>query len=171
MGLYDLLGEKKSIILKTWFDVLLQSYPSDTSGFLRKQERQFSNPVGYTFSQGLEGLLDELFSTQEMDFLRISPLLDSIIRIRAVQDLTPSQALAFIFHLKKIIRDEVGHPETVVSGEMPELESRIDALALVAFDLYMKCREKIYDLKANEVRDRTYRLLQRAHLINDGQEQ
>jgi hypothetical protein len=171
MGLNNLLGEKKSVILRKWFDVLLQSYPSDTSGFLRNQERQFANPVGYTLSQGLEGLLDELFSTQEMDFPRISPLLDSIIRIRAVQDLTPSQALAFVFHLKRIIQDEVGHLGTAVSGELPALESRIDALALVAFDLYMNCREKIYELKANEVRNRTYRLLQRANLVSDGQEQ
>ena len=31
----------------------------------------------------------------------------------------------------------------------------------------MKCREKIYEIKANEVKRSTFRLLQMANLIND----
>jgi len=37
----------------------------------------------------------------------------------------------------------------------------------VLFDIYMMCREKIYELKANEVRNRTYRAFKRANLITE----
>jgi len=49
--------------------------------------------------------------------------------------------------------------------ELKEIELRIDSLALLAFDLFMACREKIYELKANEARNMTYRLLQKAKLV------
>lgn len=163
-GVRDRLVEKKSAILERWFDKVIETYPADASGFLKNKKRQFANPVGYTLSRGLENLLDLLLEEGEMDFEKISPVLDGIIRIRAVQDLAPSQALAFVFHLKKVIREELGR-ETAPSEETAALESRIDALALISFDLYMKCREKIYDLKANELRNMTFRLLQKANLV------
>jgi hypothetical protein len=34
----------------------------------------------------------------------VSTFLDGIVRIRAVQNFAPSEAVAFIFHLKKVIR-------------------------------------------------------------------
>jgi hypothetical protein len=43
----------------------------------------------------------------------------------------------------------------------------VDQLALVAFDQFMGCREKLYDLKTNELHRQTYRLLQRAKIIGD----
>jgi hypothetical protein len=36
------------------------------------------------------------------------------------------------------------------------LDSRIDELALMAFDLYVKYRERIYEAKANEAKRRVY---------------
>ncbi|MCL4474928.1 MAG: RsbRD N-terminal domain-containing protein [Nitrospirae bacterium] len=158
----DLLSRKKSALLERWFDIVLETYPSESSGFLKNKKRQFANPVGYTISQGLEDLLDELLQEREMDIEKVSSVLDSIIRIRAVQDVTPSQALAFVFRLKKVLREEGG---TAPSEEIEALESRIDAIALISFDLFMKCREKIYDLKANELRNMTFRLLQKAKLV------
>jgi len=34
-----------------------------------------------------------------------------------------------------------------------ELEQKIDDMSLLAFDIYMKCREKLYELKATELQD------------------
>ena len=42
-------------------------------------------------------------------------------------------------------------------------EARIDKLALLALDIYMKCREKIYEIRLNEVKaegERALRLLE-----------
>ncbi len=171
MNLKDLLAEKKSGIVKKWFDAIVETYPGDTSGFLKKHTAQFTNPVGYTFAEGLDGLFDVLLQGMMPD--RVSAFLDGIIRIRAVQDFTPSQALAFIFDLKKVVREELKREirEHRLSEALTEFDSIIDDLALFAFDLYMKCREKIYDIKANEAKNATFRLLQKARLIGEDQGQ
>jgi hypothetical protein len=54
-----------------------------------------------------------------------------------------------------------------LSEELAIFDSAVDDLALFAFDIYMKCREKIYDLKAQEVKNATFRLLQQAKLMGE----
>ncbi len=171
MKLKDVLREKKPAILKRWFDVILETYPAETADFLKGQKDRFTGPVGYTIYEGIDALIDGLI--EEMPLEKASPFLDSIIRIRAVQDFSPSQAVAFIFQLKRIIREELMDEAhgTLYAGALSAFESKIDALALVSFDIYMKCREKIYELKANEARNMTFRLLQRANQLYGIQEQ
>jgi hypothetical protein len=171
MNLKQHLKEKKPDILKQWFDAIAGTYPGDTASFLKKQKAQFTNPVGYTLSEGMDGLFEGLLQGLLPD--EVSRFLDSIVRIRAIQDFSPSEAVAFIFQLKKMVRQELGSEILAQQGASEELaafESAIDDLALYAFDLYMKCREKIYELKANEARNMTFRLLQQAHLIVDNQD-
>lgn len=172
MELKTLLSGKRSVILEKWFNLILESYPPDASGFLRSQRNQFTNPVGNTILKGTEGLFDKLLGEMDSDSEEaVSLFLDNIIRIKAIQDFTPSQAISFIFDLKKVIREELKNEnsgvESRISGELLKLESRIDELALESFDIYMKCREKIYDLRAKEFQDKTFRLLQMANLISD----
>jgi hypothetical protein len=47
------------------------------------------------------------------------------------------------------------------------LESRIDSLALFSFDIFVACREKLYDIKANELRNMTFRLLQKVNVSDE----
>ena len=171
MNLKQHLKEKKPEILKKWFDAIAGTYPGDTASFLKKQKAQFTNPVGYTLSEGMDGLFEGLLQGLLPD--EVARFLDSIVRIRAIQDFSPSEAVTFIFQLKKTVRQELGSEimaQQGVSEELVAFESAIDDLALYAFDLYMKCREKIYELKANEARSMTFRLLQQAHLIVDNQD-
>jgi hypothetical protein len=173
MKFEDLLSEKKSAILKRWFDAILETYPADTSNFLKNQKDQFANPVGHTILQGIEALFGEILKGMDYDpDVFGASFLDNIIRIRAIQDFTPSESIAFIFLLKKVIREELRKDLSLQNGiaeELFTLESKIDKLALLSFDLYMKCREKIYELKANEVKNSTFRLLKRANLICESQ--
>ncbi len=170
MELKSLLTEKRAAILRKWFDLIVDTYPSDASSFLKKQKNQFANPVGHTISEGIEGLFDGLL--EEADSDRVSPFLDNIIRVRAIQDFTPSEAIGFIFLLKKVIRESLQKEirEHQMYDELLRLESRIDDLVRISFDVYMKCREQVYDLKANEVKKMTFRLLQRANLVKEIQE-
>jgi hypothetical protein len=171
MDLKKLLQERKTIIVKKWFHAVAETYPDDTSQFLKKQKAQFTNPVGYTIAEGIEHLFDALLQGMLPD--KVSAFLDSIIRIRAIQDFTPSEAVAFIFHLKKVIRQELGGEvlkQPGMSDELSTFDTAIDDLALYAFDLYMRCREKIYDLKAQESKNATFRLLQKAKLITKDEE-
>ncbi len=180
MKLYNLLSEKKSAILNRWYDAVLDTYPSDTSGFLKGQKNPFLNPVGSTIFQGIENLFEELLCENNspipslvkggeggLSGERASLFLDNIIRIRAVQEFTPSQSVAFVLLLKNAIREEL-KSELVEQQLLEELlffESKIDDMALLSFDIYMKCREKLFQLKVNELQSWTFRKLQRADEI------
>ena len=105
MNLDNLLAEKRSKIIKKWRNAIIETYPNETQRFIRKEKDQFSNPVGLILKEEIETLYDEM--TGAGDRKRISSCLDNIIRIRAVQDFKPSQAIAFVLQLKRLIREEV----------------------------------------------------------------
>ena len=167
MRLEKLLSEKSSAILDRWVQLTLETYPADSQRFMKKQKDRFANPVGYTVSQEMGNLYQELL--KGIDTEKVSPILDRIIRIRAIQDFTPSQAVAFIFLLKNVIREEL---ETEIRAnhlydELLIFESRIDNLAFLGFDIYMKRREKIYEIRAKEAKSQVSRLLQKAGLVSE----
>ena len=153
--------------MKRWLNVIFESYPPETAVFLKKEKDHFDNPVGSRISQGLDGLYDAFI--QEPDKDKVLNFLDEIIRIRALQDFNPSQALAFIFLLKHVIREELADPIRAekLGAEMLELESRIDGLGLLAFDVYSKRREKIYEIRANEMKGRVSLLLRKAGITDE----
>jgi len=167
MRLNNLLAQRKTAIIKNWFTLAVETYPPDTASFLKKQKDPFANPVGRTISQGLEALFNELL--KEMDHETIISFLDPIIRIRAIQNFSPAQAVSFIFLLKKAIRENIKKEalEEQLFNELLLFESKIDQLVMIAFNLYMQCKEKIYDLKANEMRNSTYKAFKRAGLVRD----
>jgi hypothetical protein len=167
MRLNTLLSQKKTAIVKKWFAATVETYPSDTAKFLKSQKDPFANPVGRTIYQGLAALFDELL--KETDHNVMQSLLDSIIRIRAIQNFSPSQATSFIFFLKNVIRDNLKEEDFQgqLFSELLLFESKIDELSLIAFNLYMNCREKIYELKANEMKNRTFRAFERAGLVRE----
>lgn len=165
MSLKNLLLQKRSPIVKKWCDVVLCTYPEQSRTFLRKQKDRFANPVGRTIFEGIESIYDELL--QEADADKISLFLDNIVRVRAVQDFSPSQAVGFIFGLKKVIREELGSEilKAGLADEWAGFESKIDGLALLCFDIYTACRQKISDIRVDEVRRRSSRLLKMAGLL------
>jgi hypothetical protein len=167
MRLENLLEQKKTTILKKWFDRIVQTYPADTSKFLKSQKDPFANPVGGTFKRGLEAVFDILVNGWDQE--AVSSFLDPLIRIRAIQDFSPSQAVGFIFMLKTIVRD-VLHKSKRNSYELQELlefELKVDELGLAAFNIYVNCREKIYELQASEMRKTTFSAFERAGLVVD----
>ncbi|MCP4347062.1 MAG: hypothetical protein GY795_16230 [Desulfobacterales bacterium] len=164
MNLKEFLNKRKNAIIKKWFEMVVDTYPADTSRFLKSQKDPFSNPVGATTMNGLEALFDELLNS--MNHEKIISSLDPIIRIRAVQDFSPSKAAGFTFFLKTIIRENI-NKENHNYDELLSLESNIDEIGLIGFDIYMKCREKIFDIRANEHRNRFFSAFERAGLIKE----
>ena len=165
--LEKLLNEKRPEIIKEWFTLVVETYPEETAKFLKSQKDPFANPVGKAVRNGVADLFDEL--VRGLDTENASAYLDPMIRIRAIQNFTPSQAIGFVFMLKDIIRQLLDRQieSSNLGGEMRALEAKIDRLAMIAFDVYMKCREKIYEIKANEFRNRHYMAFRRAGLISE----
>jgi RsbRD-like negative regulator of sigma factor len=138
-------------ILEQWIASTMQSYPSAAVPFLTGEGDPFRNPVGHALRASLAVLYDELRG--DMDADRIATALDAIVHIRAVQDFTASQAVAFVFRLKPILREFASEADHV-SQDQVSLDARIDQLALLAFDKYMQCREQLADIRVSEGRRR-----------------
>ncbi|MDD5205149.1 MAG: hypothetical protein PHS17_06990, partial [Desulfobacterales bacterium] len=79
----------------------------------------------------------------------------------------PSEAVGFLFSLKAIIRSELESEirKNDLSEELTRLEDRVDDLVLLAFDIYMKCKEKVFEIRVNEAKNHVSRLLRKAELI------
>lgn len=168
MKLRSLLAEKKPELLQQWFDSILSTYPSDSTNFLKGQKNPYAGSiVGQTIYEGIEGIFHNLVSGTASD--HVTACLDSIVRVRAVQEFSASEAVSFLFLLKEIIRKELMHSvrEEGLFEELLDIESRLDSYAYTAFDIYMQCREKLFDLKANEMRNWTYRIIKQSKMYRE----
>jgi hypothetical protein len=164
MNLKDLLSRNEAAILKRWFNLILETYPADTATLMRKDKDQFTNPVGSTLSREIEVLFNKLCEGSQNE--RCQASLDSILKIRSVQNFSPSQAVGFVFLLKRAIGETLKNEickESVID-EWLKFQSRIDDLALQAFDAYMECREKICEIRINQARaekEMAFRMIER----------
>jgi hypothetical protein len=164
MGLENLLFQNQSAILKRWFHLILETYPADTAIIMRKDKNQFTNPVGSTISREIEVLFGKLCEGIHDEKCHAS--LDSILKIRSVQDFSPSKAVGFIFLLKRAIGETLKNEicKESVMDEWLKFQSRIDDLALQAFDTYMDCREKICEIRVNQAKaekEMAFRMMER----------
>jgi hypothetical protein len=141
----------RDAVVREWLARVLRAYPEQTSRFLLRESDRFRNPVGHALREGLPLLLDEL--TGGFDIARVTPVLDEIIHIRAVQDFSASEAVGFIFLVKPILREYL-----TADATLEVFDRRIDEMALLAFDLYMQCREKAAQIRVDEARRRVYLL-------------
>lgn len=167
MQFEKILTQKKDTIIKSWIDMVASSYAPDTAHFIRSRKDRFANPIGSTITTGLTGIFEQLLSSPEQE--KVREYLDPIIRVRAIQNFTPSQSTAFILVLKNIVRDnlkkELANKHTAKA--FTDFEAKVDAICLLAFDIYMECREKIYELKTNTERDKIYKAFERAGIVQN----
>jgi hypothetical protein len=160
----DILLQNETAILERWFDLILETYPADTAVLMRKEKDRFANPVGSTILREIEVLFKKLCEGGRDEKYQAS--LDTILKIRSVQDFSPSKAVGFIFLLKRaigeILKNEICKEPFI--DEWMNLQSRIDELALQAFDIYMDCREKICGIRIDQARaekEMAFRMMER----------
>ena len=164
MMMQDLFKKNKAAILERWFHLILETYPANTAAMMRKDKNQFTNPVSSTLSREIDVLFKNLCEGSQDEKCQSS--LDSILKIRSVQDFSPSKAVGFIFLLKRAIGETLKNDicKESVMDEWLKFQSRIDDLALQAFDIYMDCREKICEIRINQAkteRDMAFRMMER----------
>ena len=160
MTLKSLMQDRKVAILNRWLHETMATYASDTSNFLNKEKDPFANPVGHALRTGCRGVLDCLLEGIEAE--KVCRHLDEIIKIRAIQEFSPSQAVSFVFLLRKAIRTDLDESaRTLYSAELAEIDADIDQIALFAFDIYSRCREQVSDLRINEVKRSVAAVIQR----------
>jgi len=150
MKLERLLLQKKEAILQGWLREIYGSYMPGTDKFLQNGSDRFANPVGYAISANAGQLLDALIRGDDPGTFH--GCLEKIIRIRAVQDFTPTQAVAFMTELKTVIRDEVldGATKYGLLVELNELETKIGYLGAAAAEFYVNMKTQIREIASKE---------------------
>ncbi len=163
MKLVDRFAERKPEIVREWIRKTMEAYPAESLAVLNRNKDRFANPLSYTISENIDLLFQEFL--KGIDPETTTPILDKIVRVRAVQDMAPSQGLSFIFDLKGVLR-KLFEKETEVTDLAREfliIEKSIDQLALFAFDIYVSCKEKLYQIRANENKNQTHMLIRRVN--------
>jgi hypothetical protein len=144
------LSKERDGIISEWFECIVTQYAPETAKFLRQQRDQFANPVGAGLRDELGPLFDGLVADADPDQSRES--LDRIIRVRAVQDFEPSEALGFLLEIKRIVRDRVGAGNLEVEKELAAFDRRVDRLLLAAVNVFSTCREQVYEIRVKQIR-------------------
>lgn len=147
-GIYEYLNSQKPAILAKWQAVILPRY----SGLPQKKTAgPFTSPGTYIVRKNTELILNGLLNASGSEDC-LEPL-QEICRLKAVEEVSPGEALGFIFALKEIIGDELppgtGKNEVTI---LRALDKRIDDMALRAFDYYADCRARIYQMKLDELK-------------------
>ncbi|MFO7800702.1 MAG: RsbRD N-terminal domain-containing protein [Desulfovermiculus sp.] len=157
----NLLEKNRKKIVKAWMQGVVDTYPPKTSEFLTSQKDEFANPIGANLARDLDCIFTELLREESTEVLPTA--VDGIVRVRAVQDFPPSAAVGCFLMLKKIIRQNVGAQirDQNLVNELAVFDDKVDQLMLVAFENYVQCREKIWELKAKEAQHRTRNLLRK----------
>jgi len=153
------IAEHQDEILKRWVEHTIEDYPEETAKFLRSKTDRFANPVGAGLREGLAELLDGIIRGVEPE--ELSSALDRVIRVRAVQEFAPSAAVSFVFDLKGILREVVGDTNVEANGSLDLIDQRIELLGMCAFDVYMRCREQMWSIRAQEIRNQSVGIMER----------
>lgn len=131
-------------IVEAWVQKTVEIYPEPVRASASQGGERFRNPVGFALRDSLAKLVQELAG--KMNVERATAAMEQIVRLRAVQDLTPAEAVCFVFLLRQIVR------ELNAEDQFPDLERRIDELALIAFNIYVQCREDLAMIRVNEAK-------------------
>ncbi len=166
--LKPLLLQHQSALAERWLDRTVATYPAGAGTFLKGQRNQFANPVGHTLKTGLAALgelLIERLGSDDLGDEELCAQLEPIVKIRSVQEFTPSQAVGFVFLFKAVVREqlasELRDARPALLNELSSFDARIDRLALLAFDVFTNCRDRFFEIRVNDVKRRVSGLMRR----------
>jgi hypothetical protein len=157
MTFLELLAENRKEIHDRWIARILAAYPQESAKFIGREKDRFRNPIGSTLQDGTTAVLDALGAGGDAGALRDA--VEGMIRLRAVQSETASGAVSFIPDLRDVVKRVLG--KRASDDDLSSFEARMETLLLDSFDLYMQCREKVAEIRIAELRNRTFKLLER----------
>ena len=162
--LADFLRANQEAIVRRWLEAVLSSYAASASAAFARQPDPFANPVGHSLRQGTLAIYQALLADDPAE--SIGGQLHEIISIRAVQEMSASKAVGFVFQLRTAVRAELGAAadQPALAAELARLDAAIDRVGLLAFDIYVECRERVCQLRINEVNRRVSWIAQKMNL-------
>jgi len=150
MDLAEVFRNHREKIIDQWVDYTLSTYPS--SEFFKKETDKFSNPIGASIRDGLEKLFELLATGADPEEFK-GPV-EQIVRIRAVQNFSPAEAVAPLNAVKHITRNllESDKEWPALVKDIYDFEFAVDLAVLAAFDIYMDYRETLYSIRLREIK-------------------
>ncbi len=154
MKLDEAFRNHREKIVDRWVDYTLSTYKS--SSFFKKEKNKFANPVGGNTREALDrlfGLLAKNADPQEF----VAPL-EQIMQIRSIQEFAASVAVGPIHAVKHITREVLANDKERchLVQDLYDFEFAVDLAVLAAFDLYMQCRERLYQVRIQEIKTGRY---------------
>lgn len=165
----EILRKNKKEVVSNWVEAVFATYPLETTGFLRTKHDPFANPVAHMTREAANILYDAM-SGEEVDPAVIKASLERFIKLRAVQKFNPGESMAVFYLMKPVLRKFV-FPEMRSSANLDdylEVESRLDTLALLAFDMYVKARDTVAEARIKEIKNQYAQLARWAQKLENG---
>ena len=106
MNVQKIFREQRAVIVEAWINEVYSTYPLQTTGFLRTKNDPFTNPVG-DMTKEAAGLIYDVIAGEHVTPQKIKHALDRFVRLRAVQQYTPSQGLGVFFLMKPLLREHI----------------------------------------------------------------
>jgi hypothetical protein len=122
-------------IVDAWFLKSIEIYSPAVRDTLIRTTDRFRNPMAFNLRQSLKTLVNQVAG--QMNPEAVNKALDGIVRLRAVQECSQSEAVSFVARLEEVIREQ--HAETL----FPNLKQHIGQLTERALLQYNSCREEI----------------------------
>lgn len=169
MDAREILGKYRQEIISQWAEAVFETYPLETKGFLRTRSDPFANPVAHMTREAANTLFDALLG-EEVNPAEVKKSLERFVRLRAVQKFTPSQNLSVFYLLKPILREKA-LMEILDNGQLNDylcMESRLDTLVLLAFDMFTQAREVLAESRIKEIRNQHAQLAEWARRLEHG---
>lgn len=159
MTLRELVKRREAELCERWLDAVFAEYGEEAAVLFRRERDPFANPVGHMFRTHAPGLIQAVFEEEEPS-KATADALEAILRVRSVQELAPSRAVSFVYRLRDVICLAAAQ-QGPLSADLAVLERRIERLALLAFDIYVRLREHVFRLRQQELKRSVATLLRR----------
>lgn len=165
----EIFRAHKNEVVEAWVEAVYATYPFETTGFLRTRHDPFGNPVAHMTKEAAAILFDSV-AGEDVYPPTVKNALERFVKLRAVQKFVPSQSMAVIYVMKPILRKQL-LPKMLKAGQLSaylEAESRLDSLALLAFDIYSEARETLAEARIKEIRSQHAQLARWAQRLEEG---
>ncbi len=158
--LTDTLKKDAQKIASLWHSEFFSHHTLDSVGVSRTVTDQFLNPVGHIVKEATTQLYKAVIG-EDVNQEDIKKQIEDLLKIQAVQQLSPAQALLPIRMIKELIYNAISAQlKTAEDFKVyKEICDRTDTLLLMAFDIYAQDKETLYRIRVNELKSAQSQIL------------
>ena len=145
-----------------WVKAVANTYEGEGAAFIHDKEDSIANPMGYSIRQMASTVLGCLASGCDKQELASSIL--PVVQSRAVQGFNASGAVSFVVLLRDVV-SALARKQGAGEELSRELDDAVIGLMNLSFDLYSDCREKLSEIKVEELKRNLYMMLRKSDIV------